>query len=156
MVNVTPVPRPGSNQETPRYVNRYNNVELGALGRAIPTVVVISEILKSDGMATQNLISISTIKNKDERTGKYIQKAKIEVVLTLNEQYDNSKAKENIVKKKNAQHKTGVKKAGGTPHDVTACKSQDVIVDGKTEVKKAVDETKIKTEIKKSASSSGS
>ncbi|XP_076943562.1 uncharacterized protein At2g34160-like [Bidens hawaiensis] len=37
-----------------KYVNRYNNVELTALGKAIPTVVVISEILKSDGMATQN------------------------------------------------------------------------------------------------------
>ncbi|XP_076900397.1 uncharacterized protein At2g34160-like [Bidens hawaiensis] len=91
-----------------KYVNRYNNVELTALGKAIPTVVVISEILKSDGMATQNLISISTIKNKDESTGKSLQKAKIEIVMTLNEHYDNSKAKENILKKKNAQHKVSL------------------------------------------------
>ncbi|XP_022002816.1 uncharacterized protein At2g34160 [Helianthus annuus] len=134
-----------------KYIKRYNNVKLTALGMAIPTVVLISEILKEDGLATQKLIAISTVQTKDKFTSRYIQKAKIEIVMALNEQYDKAKADAIILKKKSAQPKTGVKKTDGTSLDVTACKSQDEIVDGKAGVKKAVDETKTKTVIEISA-----
>ncbi|KAI7734400.1 hypothetical protein M8C21_013870 [Ambrosia artemisiifolia] len=126
-----------------RYINRYNKVELTALGKAIPTAVTISEILKGDGLATQQLIATSTVQTKDEVTNRYTHKSKIEIVMALNEQYDKAKADAIILKKKSAQSKTEVKKTGGTLLDVTACKSQDEIVDnGKTDVKNAVDGTK--------------
>ncbi|KAJ0717306.1 putative DNA/RNA-binding protein Alba [Helianthus annuus] len=134
-----------------KYIKRYNNVKLTALGMAIPTVVLISEILKEDGLATQKLIAVSTVQTKDKFTSRYIQKAKIEIVMALNEQYDKAKADAIILKKKSAQPKTGVKKTDGTSLDVTACESQDEIVDGKAGVKKAVDETKTKTVIEISA-----
>ncbi|KAD6453064.1 hypothetical protein E3N88_07769 [Mikania micrantha] len=134
-----------------KYINRYNNVELSALGMAIPTVVVISEILKEDGLATQNLISVSTVETKDEFTGKCILKAKITIAMTLNEYYDKSKANVIMLKKENAQPKTANKKTDGTSLDITACKSQDVVDDGKADVKSAADETEAKTELEVSA-----
>ncbi|KAK9068191.1 hypothetical protein SSX86_012302 [Deinandra increscens subsp. villosa] len=113
-----------------RYINRYNNVELSALGRAIPTVVVISEILKEDGLATQKFISISTVKTDDEITGKCIQKPKIEVLMTLNEQYDKPKADVIILKSKRGR-----------------AQPKGEIVDGKTDVNNAAGETETKTEL---------
>ncbi|KAK1418835.1 hypothetical protein QVD17_27982 [Tagetes erecta] len=130
-----------------KYVNRYNNVELTALGMAIPTVVIISEILKRDGLATQNLVSISTVQSKDELTGKCMQKAKIEIVMTLNEQYDKPRPNVIILKRKNANPKTAKRKTKGTSLDITAGKSQvEKTVDGKTDVKSAADEIEAKTE----------
>ncbi|KAI3700785.1 hypothetical protein L2E82_45423 [Cichorium intybus] len=86
-----------------KYIHRYNNIELTALGMAIPTVVVISEILKANGIATQKLISISTIKTKDEFTGKPLQKAKIEIVMGKIDESDKPKAKEITLNKKTSQ-----------------------------------------------------
>ncbi|KAJ0883165.1 putative DNA/RNA-binding protein Alba [Helianthus annuus] len=59
------------------YIKRYNNVKLSALGMAIPTVVLISEILKEDGLATQKLIAVSTVQTNDKFTSRHIQKAKV-------------------------------------------------------------------------------
>ncbi|MFS8001696.1 putative Alba-like domain superfamily protein [Helianthus anomalus] len=64
------------------YIKRYNNVKLSALGMAIPTVVLISEILKEDGLATQKLIAISTVQMNDKFTSRHIQKAKVYARLT--------------------------------------------------------------------------
>ncbi|KAF5738582.1 hypothetical protein HS088_TW13G01483 [Tripterygium wilfordii] len=64
-----------------KYINQYNDVELSALGMAIPTVVTISEILKENGLATLKKIETSTIPLKDEDKGRLITKAKIEIVL---------------------------------------------------------------------------
>ncbi|KAJ0575953.1 putative Alba-like domain superfamily protein [Helianthus annuus] len=60
------------------YIKRYHNVKLSALGMAIPTVVLISEILKEDGLATQKLIAVSTVQTNDKFTSRHIQKAKAE------------------------------------------------------------------------------
>uniref|UniRef100_A0A251T1J7 Putative DNA/RNA-binding protein Alba-like protein n=2 Tax=Helianthus annuus TaxID=4232 RepID=A0A251T1J7_HELAN len=60
------------------YIKRYNNVKLSALGMAIPIVVLISEILKEDGLVTQKLIAVSTIQTNDKFTSRHIQKAKAE------------------------------------------------------------------------------
>ncbi|KAK9049647.1 hypothetical protein SSX86_031384 [Deinandra increscens subsp. villosa] len=75
------------------------------------------------------VISISTVKTDDEITGKCIQKPKIEVLMTLNEQYDKPKADVIILKSKCGR---------GQP--------KDKIVDGKTDVKNAAD-TKTELEI---------
>ncbi|KAI3504204.1 hypothetical protein L1887_32749 [Cichorium endivia] len=72
---------------------------------AIPTVVVISEILKANGIATQKLISISTIKTKDEFTGKPLQKAKIEIVMGKIDESDKPKAMEITLNNKTSQSK---------------------------------------------------
>ncbi|CAH1412290.1 unnamed protein product [Lactuca virosa] len=88
-----------------KYIHRYHKVELTALGMAIPTVVVISEILKGNGIATQKMISISTIKTKDEFTGKSMQKAKIEIVLGKNDESDKPKPKGITLKKRNPKPK---------------------------------------------------
>ncbi|XP_038723845.1 uncharacterized protein At2g34160-like [Tripterygium wilfordii] len=64
-----------------RYIKQYNDVELSALGMAIPTVVTISEILKENGLATQKKIETSTIRSKEDDKGRLITKAKIEIVL---------------------------------------------------------------------------
>ncbi|PWA78566.1 Peptidyl-prolyl cis-trans isomerase, FKBP-type [Artemisia annua] len=67
-------------------------VDDGSITFTIPTVVMISEILKGNGLAIQKLISTSTIKSKDESTGKLIQKAKIEIMMAKNEQFEKPKA----------------------------------------------------------------
>ncbi|XP_035836885.1 uncharacterized protein At2g34160-like isoform X5 [Helianthus annuus] len=66
---------------TEEYIKRYNNVKLSALGMAIPIVVLISEILKEDGLVTQKLIAVSTIQTNDKFTSRHIQKAKVWNVL---------------------------------------------------------------------------
>ncbi|XP_022022810.1 uncharacterized protein At2g34160 [Helianthus annuus] len=57
---------------TEEYIKRYNNVKLSALGMAIPTVVLISEILKEHGLATQKLIAVSTVQTNDKFTSRHI------------------------------------------------------------------------------------
>ncbi|GLT99471.1 hypothetical protein SLE2022_169080 [Rubroshorea leprosula] len=65
-----------------RYLKLYSDVELSALGMAIPTVVTIAEILKRSGQATEKAITISTVISSDEdRRGRQIEKAKIQIVL---------------------------------------------------------------------------
>ncbi|CAO2820952.1 unnamed protein product [Amaranthus hypochondriacus] len=64
-----------------RYIKQYNDVELSALGMAIPTVVTISEMLKANGTAVEKKVLTSTVGSKDENKGRFVQKAKIEIVL---------------------------------------------------------------------------
>ncbi|XP_071732533.1 uncharacterized protein [Rutidosis leptorrhynchoides] len=119
------------------YIKSYKSVELSALGKAIPTAVVISEILKGSGLATQKLISISTLRTKDELTGKLLQKAKIEIVMAKNEASDKPKANSIKLKKKSAQLKTKVrsrkskKKTDGTTPDITVRNLQGETVKSK-------------------------
>lgn len=69
-----------------RYMQQHNEVELSALGMAIATVVTIAEILKNNGFAVEKRIMTSTVEIKDESRGRYVQKAKIGILLgkTLN------------------------------------------------------------------------
>ncbi|KAL8171389.1 hypothetical protein V2J09_023193 [Rumex salicifolius] len=60
-----------------RYIKQYNDVELSALGMAIPTVVTIAEILKANGVAVEKKVLTSTVDSKDENKGRLVQKAKI-------------------------------------------------------------------------------
>ncbi|GKA67092.1 RNA-directed DNA polymerase, partial [Tanacetum coccineum] len=118
-----------------KYINRHNSVELTALGMAIPTVVMISEILRGNGLATQKLISISTIKTKDGSTGKLIQKAKIEIVMVKNEQPDKPKAhavtlKTGVTLKTKVKLGKAKKKTDGAVPDIASCKLQDETVVG--------------------------
>ncbi|RVW55444.1 Uncharacterized protein CK203_001020 [Vitis vinifera] len=77
---------------SPRYIKQYNDVELSALGMAIPSVVTIAEILKKNGVATQKKILTSTVDMKWETNGRTVQKAKIEIVLGKPEDSDNQAA----------------------------------------------------------------
>ncbi|XP_078442305.1 uncharacterized protein At2g34160-like [Wolffia australiana] len=71
-----------------KIMNQHNEVVLSALGRAIGTVVSISEILKSDGWATEKKISTSTIESKAENKGRLIHKARLEILLGRGENFD--------------------------------------------------------------------
>lgn len=76
-----------------RYLKLYNDVELSALGMAIPTVVTIAEILKRNGKATEKRIAISTvISSMEDEKGRQIEKAKIEIVLQKVQKLDNTSA----------------------------------------------------------------
>ncbi|KAA8527715.1 hypothetical protein F0562_035416 [Nyssa sinensis] len=68
-----------------KYIKEHNDVELSALGMAIPTVVTIAEILKSNGLATEKKVATSTVGSKDDAKGRLIQKPKIEIVLEKTE-----------------------------------------------------------------------
>ncbi|GMH19968.1 hypothetical protein Nepgr_021809 [Nepenthes gracilis] len=72
-----------------RYIKEHNDVELSALGMAIPTIVTIAEILKANGLAVEKKVLTSTVDSKDENKGRLVQKAKLEIVLEKN---DNSKS----------------------------------------------------------------
>ncbi|ESR37221.1 hypothetical protein CICLE_v10030104mg, partial [Citrus x clementina] len=54
----------------------------------ITTVVTIAEILKNNGLATEKKVLTSTVGMKDENKGRFIQKAKIEIVLGKSEKFD--------------------------------------------------------------------
>uniref|UniRef100_A0A5B7C047 DNA/RNA-binding protein Alba-like domain-containing protein n=1 Tax=Davidia involucrata TaxID=16924 RepID=A0A5B7C047_DAVIN len=71
-----------------RYIKQYNDVELSALGMAIPTVVTIAEILKSNGLAIEKRVATSTVGSKDDAKGRLVQKAKIEIVLEKTQKND--------------------------------------------------------------------
>ncbi|KAK9053573.1 hypothetical protein SSX86_024647 [Deinandra increscens subsp. villosa] len=96
----------------------------------ISLVIYIAATMLKNGFLTEQdtkdmdeaVISISTVKTDDEITGKCIQKPKLEVLMTLNEQYDKPKADVIILKSKRGR---------GQP--------KDTIVDGKTDVKNAAD-----------------
>ncbi|GAY63552.1 Alba domain-containing protein [Citrus sinensis] len=64
-----------------RYIKQYNDIELTALGMAIPTVVTIAEALKRDGLASNKEVKISTVNSKKDDEGRFFQKAKIQIVL---------------------------------------------------------------------------
>ncbi|KAL5784778.1 hypothetical protein ACOSQ2_007170 [Xanthoceras sorbifolium] len=71
-----------------RYIKQYNDIELSALGMAIPTVVTIAEILKRDGLASSKEVKISTVDSKEEYNGHFTQKAKIQIVMGKAEKLD--------------------------------------------------------------------
>ncbi|XP_047307365.1 uncharacterized protein At2g34160-like [Impatiens glandulifera] len=72
-----------------RYIQQHGHVELSALGTAITTVVTIAEILKNNGLATTKEVLTSTVGVKDEnKGGRLVQKARIEVVLVKTEKFD--------------------------------------------------------------------
>ncbi|KAE8702893.1 hypothetical protein F3Y22_tig00110480pilonHSYRG00080 [Hibiscus syriacus] len=72
-----------------RYINEFNEVELCGLGMAIPTVVTIAEILKRNGFAIQKGITTSTVlSTHEDRKGRQIEKAKIEIVLGKAEKFE--------------------------------------------------------------------
>uniref|UniRef100_A0A5B7BXD9 DNA/RNA-binding protein Alba-like domain-containing protein n=1 Tax=Davidia involucrata TaxID=16924 RepID=A0A5B7BXD9_DAVIN len=77
-----------------RYIKQYNDVELSALGMAIPTVVTIAEILKSNGLAIEKRVATSTVGSKDDAKGRLVQKAKIEIVLEKTEKDTEKEEKE--------------------------------------------------------------
>ncbi|KAK6254832.1 hypothetical protein QUC31_016533 [Theobroma cacao] len=78
-----------------RYINEHNEVELCALGMAIPTVVTIAEILKRKGLAIEKRITTSTVLSPEEDLkGRRIEKAKIEIVLEKAEKLDKTNAPE--------------------------------------------------------------
>ncbi|KAK9287588.1 hypothetical protein L1049_016023 [Liquidambar formosana] len=80
-----------------KYIKQRNDVELSALGMAIPTVVTIAEILKSNGLAIVKEILISTVGSRDDAKGRPVQKAKIEIVLGKTENIEDlTTAAENI------------------------------------------------------------
>ncbi|KAL4567349.1 hypothetical protein LXL04_022932 [Taraxacum kok-saghyz] len=165
-----------------KYIHRHHKVELTALGMAIPTVVVISEILKANGIATQKrkntisenplvyikhiqsesifrvlktVISISTIKTKDESTGKLIQKAKIEIVMGKNDESDKPKANGITIKKRTAKStneslngKDDVKNVDSVAGFVSLSLSDSSeTVDSDTNLKNGKDDTMIETEV---------
>ncbi|KAL5571531.1 hypothetical protein UlMin_021128 [Ulmus minor] len=70
-----------------RRIQQHNEIELSALGMAITIVVTIVEILKNNGLATEE-ISTSTVGMKYENKGRLVQKAKIEIVLGKSEKFD--------------------------------------------------------------------
>lgn len=84
-----------------RYIKQHNEVELTALGMAIPTAVTIAEILKANGTAVEKKLLISTVGTKDENKGRVVQKAKLEIVLEKNENAANQKTTPGTAKVEN-------------------------------------------------------
>ncbi|KAL2349454.1 hypothetical protein Fmac_003454 [Flemingia macrophylla] len=64
-----------------KYIKQGNDVELCALGMAIPTVVIISEILKNNGWAFEKNIMTSTVGAKQDKEGRGIPKAKLGILM---------------------------------------------------------------------------
>ncbi|GAA0164715.1 hypothetical protein Leryth_000550 [Lithospermum erythrorhizon] len=77
-----------------RYMQQYDEVELSALGMAIATVVTVAEILKNNGFAVEKKIKTLTIDMSNERGGRPIPKAKIEIVMGKTEKFDDLMAAE--------------------------------------------------------------
>ncbi|KAG0489165.1 hypothetical protein HPP92_007976 [Vanilla planifolia] len=71
-----------------RYMQNHNEIELSALGMAIGTVVTVAEILKNNGLATEKKILTSTVGTKNEAKGRLVRKAKIEILLSKTENFD--------------------------------------------------------------------
>jgi len=71
-----------------RYLQQHDEVELSALGMAIATVVTVAEILKNNGLAIEKKILTSTVEMKDETRERPIQKAKVEIILTKADKFD--------------------------------------------------------------------
>ncbi|GMH28506.1 hypothetical protein Nepgr_030349 [Nepenthes gracilis] len=72
-----------------RYIKQHNHVELSALGMAIPTIIIIAEILKANGLAVQKTILTSTVSLKDENKGRLVHKAKLKIVLEKSDKQKN-------------------------------------------------------------------
>ncbi|XP_052208136.1 uncharacterized protein At2g34160-like [Diospyros lotus] len=75
-----------------RCIKQHNDLLLSGLGMAIPTVITIAEILKTNGLAVDKKILLSTVGTKDDAKGRMIQKPKIEILLEKKENVENRKA----------------------------------------------------------------
>uniref|UniRef100_A0A803Q358 DNA/RNA-binding protein Alba-like domain-containing protein n=1 Tax=Cannabis sativa TaxID=3483 RepID=A0A803Q358_CANSA len=75
-----------------KYIKQCYDVELSALGTAIPTVILITEILKRNGLAVQKDIRTSTITIgvREEKKGRVMVKAQIEILLRMADKIDGS------------------------------------------------------------------
>ncbi|XP_062108168.1 uncharacterized protein At2g34160-like [Humulus lupulus] len=71
-----------------KYIKQCYEVELSGLGTAIPTVILITEILKRSGMAVQKNIRTSTIGAREEKKGRVMVKAQIEILLRMADKMD--------------------------------------------------------------------
>ncbi|XP_020584183.1 uncharacterized protein At2g34160-like [Phalaenopsis equestris] len=71
-----------------RLLQRFDEIELSALGMAIGTVVTISEILKNKGLAIEKKIMTSTVGTNDDAKGRLFPKAKIEILLGKSPKFD--------------------------------------------------------------------
>ncbi|MED6183260.1 hypothetical protein PIB30_036342 [Stylosanthes scabra] len=80
-----------------RYIKQNNDVALCALGMAIPTAILISEILKRNGWATEKNIAIATVAAK-VKEGRAIHKPKIEIVLGKDNEVDGGTVAETVEK----------------------------------------------------------
>ncbi|XP_015964674.1 uncharacterized protein At2g34160-like [Arachis duranensis] len=78
-----------------RYIKQNNDVALCALGMAIPTAILISEILKRNGWATEKNLAIATVAAK-VKEGRAIHKPKIEIVLGKDNEVDGSTVAETL------------------------------------------------------------
>ncbi|KAL8522703.1 hypothetical protein ACS0TY_012876 [Phlomoides rotata] len=83
------------NNRIQRYMQQHNEAELSALGMAISTVVSIAEILKNGGFSVEKKITTSTVEIKDDSTGRFVPKAKIEIVLGKTTNFDDLMAAAN-------------------------------------------------------------
>ncbi|RYR10203.1 hypothetical protein Ahy_B05g078675 isoform A [Arachis hypogaea] len=86
-----------------RYIKQNNDVALCALGMAIPTAILISEILKRNGWATEKSTITTTVLNLAIATvaakvkeGRAIHKPKIEIVLGKDNEVDGSTVAETL------------------------------------------------------------
>ncbi|GAU18894.1 hypothetical protein TSUD_228840 [Trifolium subterraneum] len=65
-----------------KHLKMDHDVELCALGTAIPTVIIITEILKRDGWGIEKSIMASTIDAREDKEGRRIPpKAKLDILL---------------------------------------------------------------------------
>ncbi|KAG6597388.1 hypothetical protein SDJN03_10568, partial [Cucurbita argyrosperma subsp. sororia] len=69
-------------------IQRYE-VELSALGMATPTVVMISEILKKNGLTLEKNLTISSVSLKNGENERLVMKPKIEISLVNTEKIKN-------------------------------------------------------------------
>ncbi|GAB2221217.1 hypothetical protein Droror1_Dr00012388 [Drosera rotundifolia] len=76
-----------------RYIKQHNDVEHSTLGMAILTLVTIAEILKANDLAVEKKVLTSTVGSKDENRGRFVQKAKLEIVMEKSENPRNHQSK---------------------------------------------------------------
>ncbi|KAG7028848.1 hypothetical protein SDJN02_10030, partial [Cucurbita argyrosperma subsp. argyrosperma] len=81
-----------SNVKKPFYyynLSKRYEVELSALGMATPTVVMISEILKKNGLTLEKNLTISSVSLKNGENERLVMKPKIEISLVNTEKIKN-------------------------------------------------------------------
>ncbi|KAM7280171.1 hypothetical protein ACFE04_007305 [Oxalis oulophora] len=84
-----------------RCINQYNEVEVTAVGMAIPTVIKIAEVLKKNGIATERDIVISTVTSQEIGNRKF--KPRLEIVMVKGQEHN--KSSDSTEEKKGANEK---------------------------------------------------
>ncbi|KAK2425721.1 Alba DNA/RNA-binding protein [Trifolium repens] len=74
-----------------KHLKMDHDVELCALGTAIPTVIIMAEIVKRNGWGIEKGIMASTI-GKEDKEGRVIHKAKLDILLGKAKSGDQSTA----------------------------------------------------------------